>query len=147
MSRDAVFEEDCAWDWSEEEARDVEPFRMEYIVAGGTSPTAVAWPNPPLVTPMVNSQARSSPGSTEMPTHGSKSRTTPFLEVPRAIEHMSPPVITLDIDEEADGAPLQFWSMADLLGDMPQHSVGTTQHKEELLVAISDELEIVWRKL
>jgi hypothetical protein len=35
VSRDAVFEEDRAWKWDEEDAMDDEPFRMEYVVAGG----------------------------------------------------------------------------------------------------------------
>jgi hypothetical protein len=57
VSRDAVFEEDRAWSWNEDEIGDDEPFRVEYIAAGGAHPAAWdnAWPNSPLVTPEQNS--------------------------------------------------------------------------------------------
>jgi hypothetical protein len=35
VSRDAVFEEDRAWSWNEDEIGDNEPFPVEYIAAGG----------------------------------------------------------------------------------------------------------------
>jgi hypothetical protein len=40
VSHDAVFEEDRAWSWNEDEIGDDEPFRMEYIAAGGAHPAA-----------------------------------------------------------------------------------------------------------
>jgi hypothetical protein len=40
MSRDAVFEEDRAWTWSEDKIGDDEPFRMEYVIVGSTHPAA-----------------------------------------------------------------------------------------------------------
>jgi hypothetical protein len=36
--------------------------------------------------------------------------------------YVSPPVGTLDIDEDAYGAPLHFRSLADLMGWVPQHN-------------------------
>jgi hypothetical protein len=143
VSRDVIFEEDHLWDWSEEEAGDIEPFGMEYILAEGTSPMAMAWPDPPLVAPAWNSLARSSPGSVVMPMRGSEPCTPPVSEVPGMVEHVSPCTVTPVINKEADGVPLQFWSMADLLGGVPQHDAGMTQHIEELLAAIGDEPTIV----
>jgi hypothetical protein len=129
VSCDTIFEEDHAWELSEEEVRDDEPFGMEYVTVGGTHPMIgdVAWPDPPLVTPAANSLARSSPG------------TPPVLEAPGVVEHVSPPATTPDIDEEADMSPLRFSSMADLLGVVPQQGAADTRHTEELLVSIGDE--------
>jgi hypothetical protein len=42
VSRDAVFEEDRAWSWNKDEIGDNEPFRVEYIAAGGAHPAAGA---------------------------------------------------------------------------------------------------------
>jgi hypothetical protein len=126
VSRDAVFEEDCAWSWNEDEIGDDEPFRVEYITAGGAHPAAG---DLPLVTPEQNSPTRSSPGSAAMPTRGSEPRTPPIPEAPRAVEHITPPTDTPDLDEEAD-----------LLGAAPQQGATDTQLREELLAAIGDEL-------
>jgi hypothetical protein len=46
----------------------------------------------------------------------------PIPEVPGAVMYVSPPVGTLDIDEDAYGAPLHFRSLADLMGWVPQHN-------------------------
>jgi hypothetical protein len=35
VSHDTVFEENRAWRWDEEDVGDDDPFRMEYVVAGG----------------------------------------------------------------------------------------------------------------
>jgi hypothetical protein len=51
---------------------------------------------------------------------------------------VSPPIATLGIDEETDGAPLCFQSMADPLGAVPQQGVADTQLTEETLAAIND---------
>jgi hypothetical protein len=115
MSRDAVFEEDRAWSWDEDEIGDDEPFQVKYIAAGDN-----AWPDSPLVTPEQNSLARSSPGSAAMPTRGSKPCTPPVPEAPGAVEHVTPPTNTPDLDEEANGAPLRFRTLADLLGVSPR---------------------------
>jgi transposase InsO family protein len=142
VSRDAVFEEDRAWSWNEDEIRDDEPFRVEYIAAGGAHPAAGdnAWPDSPLVTPEQNSPAESSPGSAAMPTRRSEPRTPPVPEAPGAIEHVTPPTDTPDLDEETDGAPLCFRMLADLLGTSPRRNAYDTQLREELLAAIGDEL-------
>jgi hypothetical protein len=114
---------------------------VEYIAAGGAHPVTGdnAWPDSPLVTPEQNSLARSSPGSAAMPTRGSEPRTPPIPEVPGAVEHVTPPTDTPDLDEEADGAPLHFRTLADLLGASPRQNADDTQLKEELLAAIGDE--------
>jgi transposase InsO family protein len=80
VSCDAVFEEDHAWSWNEDEIGDDEPFRVEYIAAGGAHPAAGdnAWPDSPLVTPEQNSPARSSPGSVAMPRAGLSRTHLPF---------------------------------------------------------------------
>jgi hypothetical protein len=108
VSSDAVFEEDRAWSWNEDEIGDDEPFRVEYIAAGSAHPAAGdnAWPDSPLVTPEQNSLAEPSPGSARMPTRGSEPCTPPVLEAPGAVEHVTPPTNAPDLDEEADGAPL-----------------------------------------
>jgi transposase InsO family protein len=141
VSCDAVFEEDRAWSWNEDEIGDDEPFRVEYIAAGDAHPTAGdnAWPDSPLVTPEQNSPVGSSPGSAAMPTRGSEPRTAPVPEAPGAVEHVTPPTDTPDLDEEADGAPLHFRMLADLLGMSPRRNADDTQLKEELLAAIGDE--------
>jgi hypothetical protein len=128
VSRDAVFEEDHAWSWNEDEIRDDELFRVEYITAGGAHPAAGdnAWPDSPLVTPEQNSPTGSSPGSTAMPTRGSEPRTPPVPEAPGAVEHVTPPTDTPDLDKEADGAPLCFRTLADLLGTSPRRNADDT---------------------
>jgi hypothetical protein len=128
VSRDAVFEEDRAWSWNEDEIGDDEPFRVEYITVGGAHPAAGdnAWPDSPLVTPEQNSPARSSPGSTAMPTRRSEPRTPPVPEALGAVEHVTPPTDTPDLDEEADGAPLCFRTLADLLGASPRWNADDT---------------------
>jgi hypothetical protein len=49
------------------------------------------------------------------------------------------PTDTPDLDEEADGAPLRFRTLADLLGASPRWNVDDTPLREELLAAIGDE--------
>jgi transposase InsO family protein len=53
VSCDAVFEEDRAWSWNEDEIGDDEPFRVKYIAVGGAHPAAGdnVWPDSPLVMP------------------------------------------------------------------------------------------------
>jgi hypothetical protein len=141
VSRDAVFEDDHAWSWNEDEIGDDEPFRVEYIIAGGAHPAAGdnAWPDSPLVMPEQNSPAKSSLGSAAMPTRGSEPCTPPVPEAPGVVEHVTPPTDTPDLDKEADGAPLRFRTLADLLGTSPQRNAYDTQLREELLAAIGDE--------
>jgi hypothetical protein len=141
VSRDAVFEEDGAWSWNEDEIRDDEPFWVEYIAAGGAHPAAGdnAWLDSPLVMPEQNSPSKSSPGSAAMPTRGSEPCTPPVPEAPGVVEHVTPPTDTPDLDKEADGAPLRFRTLADLLGTSPQRNAYDTQLREELLAAIGDE--------
>jgi hypothetical protein len=105
---------------------------VEYIAAGGAHPAAGdnAWPDSPLVTPEQNSPVESSPGSAAMPTRGSEPRTPPVSEAPEAVEHVTPPTDTPDLDEEADGAPLRFRTLADLLGTSPQRNAYDTQLRE-----------------
>jgi hypothetical protein len=142
VSRDMVFEEDRAWSWNEDEIGDDEPFRVEYIAAGGAHPATGdnAWLDSPLVMPEQNSPTGSSPGSAAMPTRGSEPRTPPIPEAPGAVEHVTPPTNTPDLNEEADGAPLCFRMLADLLGTSPRRNADDTQLREELLAAIGDEL-------
>jgi hypothetical protein len=61
-----------------------------------------------------------------MPTHGSEPRTPPVLKALGAVEHVTPPTDTPDLDEEADGAPLRFRTLADLLGASPQWNADDT---------------------
>jgi hypothetical protein len=141
VSRDAVFEEDRAWSWDEDEIGDDEPFQVKYIAAGGAHSTAGdnAWPDSPLVTPEQNPLARSSLGSAAMPTCGSEPRTPPVPEAPGAVEHVTPPSNTPDLDEEADDAPLCFRMLADQLGASPQQNADDTQPREEMCAVIGDE--------
>jgi hypothetical protein len=74
-----------------------------------------------------------------MPTRGSEPRTPPVPVEPGVVKHATLPTDTPDIDEETEGAPLRFRTMADLLGN-GQQRVAYTQLIEELLAAISDEL-------
>jgi hypothetical protein len=101
VPRDAVFEEDRAWSWNEDEIGNDEPFRLEYIATGGAHPAAGdnAWPDSPLVTPEQNSPAGSSPGSAAMPTRGSELCTPPVPKAPGAVEHVTPLTDTPDLDE------------------------------------------------
>jgi transposase InsO family protein len=48
VSRDAVFEEDRAWEWCAEDVGDGEPFQVEYVAAGEshTGVGRMAWPEP-----------------------------------------------------------------------------------------------------
>jgi hypothetical protein len=61
-----------------------------------------------------------------MPTRGSEPRTPPVLKALGAVEHVTPPTDTPDLDEEADGAPLRFRTLADLLGASPQRNADDT---------------------
>jgi hypothetical protein len=74
-----------------------------------------------------------------MPTRGSEPRTPPVPEAPGAVKHVTPPTDTPDLDEEADGAPLHFRTLAGLLGTSPRRNADDTQLREELLAAIGDE--------
>jgi hypothetical protein len=74
-----------------------------------------------------------------MPTREPEPRTPLVLEAPRAVEHVTPPTDTPDLDEEADGAPLCFRTLADLLGTSPRWNAYDMQLREELLAAIGDE--------
>jgi hypothetical protein len=65
--------------------------------------------------------------------------TPPVAKVPDAVEYMSPPVSTPDIDEDAYGAPLHFRSLTDLMGGVPRHNGIDIQLREELLAMIRDE--------
>jgi hypothetical protein len=135
VSRDAVFKEDRAWRWSEEDVRDGEPFRMEYVVVGGMQPGAgnIAGPRSPpasLLTP-----AGGEPASAR----SVAAHTPPVPEVPGAIEYVSPLADTPDIDEDAYGAPLYFMSLADLMGGVPRHNDVDIQLREELLATTGDE--------
>jgi hypothetical protein len=55
VSCDAVFKEDHAWKWDEEDVEDDKPFRMEYVVAGGVRPGVGndAGPRSPLVSSLM----------------------------------------------------------------------------------------------
>jgi hypothetical protein len=55
-----------------------------------------------------------------MPTRESELCTPAPPEAPGVIRHVTQPVDTPEIDEEAEGALLRFRSMADLLGRAPQ---------------------------
>jgi hypothetical protein len=135
VSHDAIFEEDCAWDWSEEDVGDDEPFKMEYVVAGGVQPSTgnMARPRSPPVLPLKPA------GGVPVSARGEAAHTPPVPEDPGAVEYVSPPVGTPDIDEDAYGAPLHFRSLADLMGGAPQHNGFDTQLREAMLVAIGDE--------
>jgi hypothetical protein len=61
-----------------------------------------------------------------MPTRGSEPRTPPVPKALGAVEHVTPPTDTPDLDEEADGAPLRFRTLADLLGASPQQNADDT---------------------
>jgi hypothetical protein len=74
-----------------------------------------------------------------MPTRGSEPCTPPVPEAPGAVEHVTPPTDTPNLNEEADGASLRFRTMADLLGTAPQQGAAATQLREEMLAAIGDE--------
>jgi hypothetical protein len=78
-----------------------------------------------------------------MPTRGSEPRTLAAPEAPGVIKHVTPPVDAPDIDEEADGAPLRFRSMTDLLRGAPPQRSAVTQLIEQLLAVIGDELATV----
>jgi hypothetical protein len=81
MSCDVVFKEDRAWMWDEEDVGDNEPFRMEYVVAGGVRPGAVndAEPHSPPASPFT--PASGEPGSAR----GVAALTPPVPEVPDAV--------------------------------------------------------------
>jgi hypothetical protein len=65
-----------------------------------------------------------------MPMRRSEPRTPPVLEAPGAVEHVTPPTDTPDLDEEADGAPLRFRTLADLLGTSPQWNAYDTRPRK-----------------
>jgi hypothetical protein len=65
-----------------------------------------------------------------MPTRGSEPRTPPVPEAPGAVEHVTPPTDTPDLDEEADGAPLRFRTLAGLLGVSPRWNADNMQLRE-----------------
>jgi hypothetical protein len=125
MSRNTVFEEDRAWCLTKEDVRDDELFKMEYVMAGGVQPVTgnVARPRSPPVSPLASSSARATPtGGEPASACDVVAHTPPVPEVPRAVEHVSRPAGTPDIDEDAYDAPLHFRSLIDLLGTAPQHN-------------------------
>jgi hypothetical protein len=114
---------------------------MEYVAVGGMQAAVgdMHWSNSPLVMCSPKPTERASPGSVAMPTCGFEPCTPPALEASRAVEYATPPVDMPDIDEEVDGAPLWFRTVADLLGVVPPQGATDTRHKEELLAAIVTE--------
>jgi hypothetical protein len=43
VSRDSIFEEDSAWQWSKEEVRDSEAFEMEYVMVRARTQLQATW--------------------------------------------------------------------------------------------------------
>jgi hypothetical protein len=114
---------------------------MGYVASGNTRAGAgdMQWPDSPLATPRAQLTIGASPRHVVMPTSGFELRTPAKLEASGGIGHVTPPVDTPDIDEEAEGAPLRFRLMSNLIGGGQQQRGADTQLTEQLLVAIGDE--------
>jgi hypothetical protein len=103
VSRDAIFEEDRAWNWSAEDIGEGEPFHMEYVAAGGD---------------------QLSVGD------GSRREAVPSSETPEG---------SVDLDADAEDAPLRFRNMEDILGPSSPPDLAERVFVEELLTAIENE--------
>jgi hypothetical protein len=134
VSRDTVFNEDCAWRWNEEDVGDDEPFRMEYVVAGSMQLGAgnVAGPHSPPTSPLTPT------GGEPVSACDVAAHTSPISEVPGVVMFVSPPASTPDVDEYAYSAPLRFRYLADLMGSVQRHNGADIQLREELLATIGD---------
>jgi hypothetical protein len=127
VSRDAIFEEDRAWSWDEEDCSDGEPFKIEFVpVDGMNRGGVVAWPDAPQVAP--------SPG---VHGHGPGMSCTPPAR--EAIEHATPPSASPDLDANAEDAPRRYRRLEDILGAAPLPVLADRQVTDELLAAIGGE--------
>ncbi|WVZ61596.1 hypothetical protein U9M48_011448 [Paspalum notatum var. saurae] len=148
VPRDAVFEEDCPWDWGEEKGAgpndDSEPFCIEFItirqairVAG-----AVEAPQSPPTSPAPTTPA-SAPSSPATPACEPEPHTPVTPPAPMASSRarfITPPTGELDLDHDhEDDVPLRFWTMDDLVGPGPALGLASSVLTQELLVAIGDE--------
>ncbi|WVZ61109.1 hypothetical protein U9M48_011031 [Paspalum notatum var. saurae] len=137
VSRDAMFEEECGWDWGAEKGAgpedDAEPFHVEFIsslVRRGEPGAQVvpATQSPTLGTPA----SPPAPTSAATPTCGSEPSTPPAT-------FTSPLVGDVDLDEDHNDTPLRFRAVDNVLGPVSPPGLVEQQVVQELMVAIDDE--------
>ncbi|WVZ75290.1 LOW QUALITY PROTEIN: hypothetical protein U9M48_023361 [Paspalum notatum var. saurae] len=145
ISRDAVFEEERAWDWGAEKGAgpedDIEPFHVEHIAAlarggGQGAPPATPDGTPRTPTPP---PAPTMPDSAATPTCGSELRTPPATMPGPGVQFTSPPEGDVDLDYDHDDAPLRFRAVDNLLGSVSLPGPAQRGPVQELMVALGDE--------
>lgn len=146
VSRDAVFEEERAWDWTAEHPSALEdafePFRVEHDVAavaggvleGTASPTT---PNAALATPP--SLSATSTSRTSTPTCGSASRTPQAPGSGSGARSASLPEVDDNLDVDPNHAPLRYRSITDIMGQEPAPGLVEQASDQELLMATGNE--------
>jgi hypothetical protein len=127
MSRDAVFKEDRAWSWDEDENGDGEPFKMEFVPVDGVN----------RASDTTRPDAHSGTPSPAGRRHGACN--PPVPPSGGAVEHATPPTVSPDLDEDASDAPLRFRRIDDVLGPVPLPGLAEREFAGELLAAIGDE--------
>jgi hypothetical protein len=132
ISRDAVFEEDCAWEWGDNKSSDgAEPFAVEYFSVGGTWSHGQA-------NQRQAARTQGEPGSAPAltPLGGQRS---PTPAAPGTVEHDSPPADNPDLDADHDDAPHRFRTLQNILGPGSPPGLANRGIAEELLAAINEE--------
>jgi len=157
ISRDVVFDEGRAWDWTERDggahAADTEPFHVEYTTVttrrgapdephqGGDGPGTLVPGGGTPATPRTPVANEGSPGSA----HESGDPRAPVAPAPNPqVEFATPHSGALDLDDEhEDEAPLRFRTIDNVFEIGPAEVASMTEQEvkvdEDLLLAMGEE--------
>jgi hypothetical protein len=127
IARDAVFEEDKAWTWDEEDVSEGEPFTMEYVSAGSTSQGI---DDTRLGAPLVVL----SPGQ-----HDNMAHTPLAAPANGGDDQVSPLSGSPNLDAEAGDALLKFRTLDSGLREAPLINSADVHLTEVLLASIDGE--------
>jgi hypothetical protein len=141
ISRDAVFEEDLAWDWGDDKTiSDEDPFHFEFTSIGGARRLGAV----PAGAPGTTGPSRSPPAeqrtSTSAPSGGSGGdHSPPTPAAPGVVEFVTPLTASPDLDADHDDAPRHFRTLENIMGPAAAPAHADREIIEELLAAIGDE--------
>jgi hypothetical protein len=141
VSRDAIFEESQAWDWSDAENIDGEnPFYVDFIQSDGD----FQLDNTPFRETDLAGPSRSPPTAQHMPVQssadtpgGTQSMQTPA--VPNTVEFATPPIVTPNLDADHGDAPCRYRNLESIMNSgnvQVQNDMGLV---EELLAIMGNE--------
>ena len=144
ISRDAVFDEARAWDWSKHDddssAADSEPFHVDQMTVTICHDMRVQDMAHDAAPSVETPTAHATPGAVT-PTCGSEPRTPYSASIPaEQIEFASPPSRDLDLDgDHDDDVPLRFRTLENILGPAATPGLAEWEMWDDLLLAVGDE--------